>query len=90
MGEQLKENEHYQLVPLDDDSWGVRFNTGLFVETVIKFGLIVPNEENESLSFNFDIVSSPDPELTTENTDLRDFASEVLFVILGNENASDS
>jgi len=86
----MVENQDYTLVPLDDDSWGVRFNTGLFVETVIKFGTIEPNKEDESLSFNFDIVSSPDPDLTTENVELQEYASELLFAILGDENASDS
>lgn len=82
----MKENEDYTLVPLDDDSWGVRFNTGLFVETVIKFGTIEPNEEDESLSFNFDIVSSPDPELTTENIGLQEVCAELLHsIILGDD-----
>ena len=62
MAEQLKENEHYQLVALDDDvdSWGVRFSAGQFVETVVKFGTLQVVEEDESITYSFEIISSPD------------------------------
>lgn len=79
----MKENEDYELVPLDDDDvWGVRFKTGSFVETVIKFGAIQANEEDEHISFSFDIVSSPDGDLTTENMDLQEHVGKLLSVVI--------
>ena len=82
---QHKENETYQLVPGDagDQHWLVRFLEGPFAETVIQFGAISVNEEDEgSMSFNFFIESSPDSELNVDNVDLQLWAGDVLQEIL--------
>ena len=36
------------------------------------------------MSFNFDLIYSPDSELTTENVDLQDFAGAMLEKIMAN------
>ena len=80
-----KENETYQLVPGGDGDqhWLVRFLEGPFAETIIQFGSIAVNEEDEGiLSFNFFVDSSPNSELTSEDVDLQLWAGDVLQEIL--------
>lgn len=74
----------YQLVPFKDDEsqWGVRLLTGPFPETVVAFNTIAWNEIEEHLSFNFGIVSSPDPELAPENEELQNHCGLILESIL--------
>lgn len=60
------EGVHYELIPGSDDdsqSWNVRILEGYYVETVIEYGKIKINHENESLSFDFKIISSPIEEI---------------------------
>lgn len=80
----LKENEDYVLVPLenDPDAWGVRFLNGPFVETVVQFGSVIMDGKEGCMRFNFEIISSPDPELTTENLELSQHATKVLCAVL--------
>jgi len=77
------ENRDYELIPNSVDEnefWGVRILSGDFVETVIQYGTL--RVENDHLKFNFNIVNSPDQDLTTENRDLQSVAKEILFSIL--------
>jgi len=38
----LKENKHYEIIPDkgDDQSWNVRILSGMFTETVLKYGVV--------------------------------------------------
>lgn len=80
----LKENEDYVLIPLekDPDGWGVRFLKGQFVETVIQFGVVKLDGVEGCLKFDYEIISSPDPELTTENKNLAAEATKALAAVL--------
>lgn len=80
----LRENEDYVLVPLEEnpDAWAVRFLKGEFTETVIMFGAVGLNEDQDNLTFNFDVYSSPDSELTPNNVDLQQYAAQVLESII--------
>jgi hypothetical protein len=80
----LKENEDFVLIPLDNDpdGWGVRFLTGPFNETVVKFGTVKMDGNDGCLKFNYDIVSSPDSELFEENKELVAHATKVLCAII--------
>jgi hypothetical protein len=79
----MKENVDYELVPDgDNDHWHVRFLEGEFPETVIKFGAIRIDEDTDELKYSFEIVSSPDSFLTTENASLQTFTGDVLYNIM--------
>ena len=80
----MKEHEDYELIALDNDeeSWGVRITSGLFIETVIKFGTIRLNELQDNMSFNFEVYSSPDSTLTPENEDLQMYCTKLLESII--------
>ena len=80
----LTENKHYEIIPDkgDDQAWNVRILSGTFTETVLKFGTIGFKEKN--MSFNFDIIYSPDSELTVKDVDLQDFAGAMLEKIMAN------
>jgi hypothetical protein len=78
----LEENVDYELVPSDNDSWNVRILNGPFTETVISFGKLQFNEEEETLHYNFTIIESPDMELTVENETLQEYSRELLSSIL--------
>jgi hypothetical protein len=76
----LKENEDYQLVPNDNNSWNVRILEGEFVETVFKFNTI--KVVDEGLSFDFTIVSTPDPDLSIENEGLQEYVGSILLSVI--------
>jgi len=80
-----KEHEHYEMIPGDghDQAWNIRILHGQFVETVIEFGAISFNESQQgTMNFNFEIISSPDSELTTENVELQEEAAQILENVL--------
>jgi len=76
------EGTDYELVIVDDDdnAWACRILTGSFNETVIKFGAIAINED-DNLNFNFYIVETPDEYLTVDNEKLQETAAELLMAI---------
>lgn len=80
------ENTDYELVQSskDNDAWAVRFLTGPFNETVISYGTIAVSEEDDIMSFNFNIDFSPDPDLTNEIIELQEEAADVLTSIIMN------
>lgn len=83
------ENQDYQLIPLEDDSdtWGVRITSGQFIETVIVFGAVGIDEETDNFTFNFDIYSSPDSDLTPDDVDLQEVCGDILQSIILNEDS---
>lgn len=76
----MKEGTDYVLIEPDreEDPWHARILTGEFPETVIQFGAVALNEEVGALSFDFGVVSSPDPEAVVENERLQNVAHDVL------------
>ena len=82
----LEENKHYEIIPdhQDDQAWNVRILSGQYTETVIKYGVIKFNEIPKNMSFNFQIVYSPDIELTKDDYNLQDFAGVLLEKIISN------
>ena len=84
---ELIENVDYMMIPAtmmieeNEAAWDVRIMQGQFVETIIRFGNIKFGDD-ELLHFNFIVVSSPDPDLTSENEELQQFAGSVLINLL--------
>ena len=80
----LRENIDYEIIPDkgDDQAWNVRVLRGPYTETVLKYGTVRFNEIPKNMSFNFEIVYSPDSELEITNTTLQDFAGEMLEKIM--------
>ena len=80
----LKENVHYEIIPDkgDDQAWNVRILSGMFTETVLRYGVVKFNGKEKNMSFNFDIVSTPDTELNVSNLELQDFAGMMLEQIM--------
>ena len=78
------ENVDYELIPSEDksDGWNIRILNGQFSETVIEFGAVRFNEIEDNLSFSFDVITSPDPDVTTENFDLQIHAGEILESVI--------
>ena len=81
------ENEDYQLVPVTDDpdGWDVRLLTGPYPETIIRYGnvhLDGRGDDDVLIKFGFAVTSSPDPDLTSENAELQEFAGDVLHAIV--------
>lgn len=82
-----QENKTYELIPDDGGhSWHVRILSGDFVESVIQFGAITIGEEaddgNHFINFDFELISSPDPELTVESVELQETAGDILHNIM--------
>jgi hypothetical protein len=86
----VTESKDYELIPLEDDTdaWGVRILTGEFLETVIKYGNVgfEGTGKNMMMKFNFDIISTPDEDLDVTNTELQEFARDILFTIFDENN----
>ena len=66
--DKLSEGVHYEIIPQSDDTrgWDVRLLEE-YPETVIRYGNVAFDGERDALTFNYDIVSSPDPDLSIEN-----------------------
>ena len=88
------EGVDYDLVPCDqvenDQAWDIRILRGEFVETVLRYGNISFNEENDCLNFNYIVVSSPNTLATTENETLQMFAGDILQSVLENAISNDA
>ena len=85
---QLSEDIHYQIIPSDEGhGWDIRILED-FPETVIRFGAIEfvgtegENDEDGQISFNFDIVSTPDEDLSKDDLTFQDFVGRILHSIL--------
>ena len=82
----MTEGVDYDLIPCDevenDQAWDVRVLRGAFVETVLRFGNISFNEENDCLNFNFLVISSPNSTANEENESLQMFAGDILQSVL--------
>ena len=78
------ENTDYEMIPSEEkeDGWNIRILTGQFCETVIEFGAVRFNEIEDNMSFSFEVISSPDPEVSTENVDLQIVAGEILEAVI--------
>ena len=54
----------------------------MFTETVLKYGVVKFNGKKKDMTFNFDIVYTPDTELTKESVELQEFAGLMLEKIM--------
>lgn len=79
----MQEGVDYELILNDeqDENWSCRILTGDWPETVIKYHALAVNEVSDNLSFNFHVVSSPDPNAHIDNEDLQMVAGECLQAI---------
>ena len=82
----LVEDKHYQIIPDkgDDQAWNVRIMAGPYTETVLKYGVVKFNGKGKDkyMSFNFDIIYTPDTELKKENVELQEFAGNLLEQVM--------
>ena len=78
------ENEDYEMIPADRtiDAWDIRILKGTFVETVIAFGAVRFDGKKGHMTFSFDVISSPDSNLTVDNVDLQFEAGEILESVM--------
>lgn len=81
---QLKENVDYELIPGDGENWDVRMLEGPYPETVVSFNELKVSDDAQHLKFNFDLVSSPDEELSEDDLGLQQHMADVLSAILEN------
>lgn len=84
--QKMSEGIHYTLEPTDDDNeqgWNIRINEH-FPETVVRFGNVGFDDETACLTFNFVLLSSPDPELSEENVELQQCVGDILENVLEN------
>jgi hypothetical protein len=72
------ENVDYVLIPSDEKEnshgWDVRILTGDYVETVVRYGVIKWDGDNQRLSYNYDIISSPIEGLEVNDDDFQERA----------------
>ena len=82
----LVEDKHYQIIPDkgDEQAWNVRIMAGPYTETVLKYGVVKFNGKGKEkyMSFNFDIIYTPDTELKKENVELQEFAGNLLEQVM--------
>ena len=74
----------YHLIPVEEnpDAWAVRIGSGQFIETVIMYGAVAFNQVKDHMTFNFEVVSSPNDFATIENEDLQMIAADILSHII--------
>ena len=82
--DKLSEGVHYEIIPQVDDTrgWDVRLLEE-YPETVIRYGNVAFDGKRDALTFNYEIVSSPDPDLEVE-TDLtfQEYCGRILSNII--------
>ena len=82
--DKLSEGIHYEIIPssLDEKGWDVRLLEE-FPETVIRYGNVAFDGKQVALTFNYNIVSSPDPELEIEgNFQFQEYCGRILSNII--------
>ena len=80
-----EENVTYEFTPGPghDQDWHIRILDGIYNETIIKYGAIAVNEEGEGMmTFNYEIISSPDTDLTVDDIGLQETAGDILQNII--------
>ena len=80
----LSEGVHYEIIPQVDDTrgWDVRLLEE-YPETVIRYGNVAFDGKRDALTFNYDIVSSPDPDLEVEtNLTFQEYCGRILSSII--------
>ena len=82
--DKLSEGVHYEIIPQTDDTrgWDVRLLEE-YPETVIRYGNVAFDGKRDALTFNYDIVSSPDPDLEIENNlTFQEYCGKILSSII--------
>jgi hypothetical protein len=74
----------YELIPGTKDHWHIRLKTGPYIETVFFFDKITLNDDEETLSFNVELVYSPrdDAWVPFEDLEWQALAGDVLQSLL--------
>lgn len=76
------ENTDFELVPNGEDFWDVRILQGDFIETVINFGTMKLAEDGQTLRFDFQVVYTPDDDVTENTLELQEVASKILLSVI--------
>ena len=79
----MKQNVDYELIPGEDEWWNVRFMKGPYVETVIRMGNLVVDEENDNVKYDFHLISSPISDLSESDVELQQTVGDVLGSLMG-------
>ena len=82
--DKLSEGIHYEIIPssLDEKGWDVRLLEE-FPETVIRYGNVAFDGKQDALTFNYNIIISPDPELEIEgNFQFQEYCGRILSNII--------
>ena len=82
--DKLSEGIHYEIIPQTDDTrgWDVRLLEE-YPETVIRYGNVAFDGKRDALTFNYEIVSSPDPDLEVEtNLTFQEYCGRILSSII--------
>jgi len=83
--DKVLEGIDYELIPQNVDNiaaWAIRIIKGDFVETVLRFGNMSFNAEQDCLNFSYFILSSPIDNLSEDNVELQELAGDILEDIL--------
>lgn len=81
-----EENVTYEFIPGQDENdqaWNIRILEGMYSETIIQYGAIAFNETEQGvMTFNYNIISSPDPDLTEADLSLQECVGDILQEII--------
>ena len=74
----------FEIIPSHDDEkvWNIRIIDGNFIETIIQYDAIGINEDEETLTYSFKVISSPIENLTADDDNLQVVAGNILINIL--------
>lgn len=79
----LSEGIHFDIIPAPDDpkAWHIRIMEE-YPETVIQFGAVEFDGKTDMLHFDMEIISSPDPDLTTEDLTFQEYCARILSEVI--------
>jgi hypothetical protein len=74
----------FEIIPSHDDEkvWNIRITDGDFIETVIQYDAVGINEDEETLTYSFKVISSPIEGLSSDDDNLQVIAGNILINIL--------
>lgn len=78
------ENIDYELIPGEDDYWHIRILKGDFIESVVAFDKIHLDPTTDQLKYSFDIIYTPDNDVTVENNGLQSLMGSILYDLIDN------
>jgi hypothetical protein len=79
----MQENKDYTFIHHDEhpDAWAIRLENK-YPETIIVFGEVAYDDKREAITYDFQIVESPDKDLSVQDVELQQHVGDILSSVI--------